>query len=83
MPLRSNPVSEVIGAAEEDDVVAVGAEDRLPGGAVAAAALFLTFLLGTPALSVLWLRARANSNRAEVEQPRRAVPRPSHGTCTS
>jgi hypothetical protein len=43
---------------------------RNPALAAAAAALLLTFLLGTPALSVLWLQARADRNRAQVERDR-------------
>jgi tRNA A-37 threonylcarbamoyl transferase component Bud32/tetratricopeptide (TPR) repeat protein len=43
---------------------------RNPALAASAGALFLTFLLGTPALSVLWLQARADRDRAEVERDR-------------
>ena len=41
---------------------------RNPALAASAAALLLTFLLGTPALIVLWLQARADRARAEVER---------------
>ncbi len=41
---------------------------RNPALAASAAALFLTFLLGTPALIVLWLQARADRARAEVQR---------------
>jgi serine/threonine protein kinase len=43
---------------------------RNPALAASAAALLLTFLLGTPALSVLWWQARADRNRAAVERDR-------------
>jgi eukaryotic-like serine/threonine-protein kinase len=43
---------------------------RNPPLAASAAALLLAFLLGTPALSVLWLQARADRAHAEVERDR-------------
>jgi eukaryotic-like serine/threonine-protein kinase len=43
---------------------------RSPALAASAAALLLTFLFGTPALSVLWLQARAERDRAERSRDR-------------
>ncbi len=43
---------------------------RNPPLAAMAAALVLTFILGSPALMGLWLRARADRARAEVERDR-------------
>lgn len=41
---------------------------RNPALAASAAALLLTFLLGTPALILLWLQARADRARAEIQR---------------